>query len=140
MAELQHVSAFWVGLLHELLKIGLIQQQQGQDPEDSPQLRLTVAGAEELAGLSPGGGSNPGAQQSVTATADCGVLRTTRMRCSRTLVQSLLQPCHGGSKTTAHIAAQVMTGLLPSGVCGGHGTWPCNVFGDDAIILRLREV
>lgn len=132
MAELQHVSAFWVGLLHELLKIGLIQQQEGQDPEYCPRMRLTVAGVEELAGLTPGGGRNPGAnaQPSVPAVADRAGLRTTRMRCSRALVQSLLQPCGGSSETPAHFAAQVLPGLLPCAACRRHGQWPCTMWGD----------
>lgn len=107
IAEVEHVNAFWVGLLLELMKVGLIQQQDGHTPEDAPALQLTAAGTQELAGLARRSSSGGNAQQSGVTDAGATSLRTTRLRCSRALVQSLLQPCGAPSGSPAQLTAQV---------------------------------
>lgn len=109
-AELHHVSSFWVGLLHELLKLGLAKQQERQQPDSAPIVQLTMDGVQELEDLAKTEARQ--AQHGSMCAMEFTTLRTTRMSCGKTLVQSLMQPFKEKSKESWRVDLQVGIPLL----------------------------
>lgn len=104
-ADLQHVNAFWVGLLHQLLKLGLIRRCDSQAPDQALAVQLTMAGVRELDGLVAAGNKHMQAQH--MGALDGSGLRSTRLSCSKALVQSLMQPLGEHSREEKGLDGQV---------------------------------
>eukprot|EP00892_Ulva_mutabilis_P003708 jgi/Ulvmu1/1709/UM116_0022.1 len=109
-AEVQHITAFWVGLLHELSKMGLIQQHYLQSHDIAPAMQLTAAGVQELQGLAEARISQAHVQHCGTSALGGSQLRTKHMRCSKILVQSLRQPCGEQTQTLNNVDHQIKQG------------------------------
>lgn len=107
--EHHYNSAFWDGLVIELEKLGLVQQLESVSG-DIPEFRLTQTGVDELAALN-------GREKTRAGTCTQGIppdhgdsvgLRSTRLQCSRSLVQILFQPCGRTVQSHARMLKKVM--------------------------------